>query len=124
MGIDAMVYAEGRLTDELTGQLTDRFPDSEWEDHTNEGWTKHPGRTFIVWTSLSRYYGPGYERGDWPTIARAIETLRSVVGHVYYHGDNSGWYGDHPQHTVADTEQMWAHWRGPKWDDYYLPRPR
>ena len=122
MGLDAMVYAKGRLTDQLHDLLTERFPQSEWEEYTTPAdWGKGEGRTWVVWRSYVRYYGPGYERGHWPTVATAIETVRAVFGHVYYHSDST-WYGEVEPHTVADTEALWQHWRGPNWDDYHLPR--
>lgn len=40
----------------------------------------------------SRYYAPGYERGDWPTIRQVAEWLdfRFPGGEVWYGGDSSG----------------------------------
>lgn len=51
-----------------------------------------PGEQFIEAHLWSRYYGPRYERGDWPTIKAVIEFLRRHVpdGAVWYGGDSSG----------------------------------
>lgn len=48
---------------------------------------------FIVQAHMwTRYYGKGYERGDWPTIRATAEYLEAAFpqGEVWYGGDSSG----------------------------------
>lgn len=40
-----------------------------------------------IWT---RYYGPGYERGNWQVIIHVAEWMELHVGPVWYGGDSSG----------------------------------
>lgn len=51
-----------------------------------------PGETFIEAHLWTRYYGPGYERGNWPIIKLTAEWLetRFPGGEVWYGGDSSG----------------------------------
>lgn len=51
-----------------------------------------PGEQFIEVHLWTRFYGPGYERGDWPAIRATSEWLeRHIPGcEVYYGGDSSG----------------------------------
>lgn len=56
-----------------------------------------------------RYYGPGYERGDWPRLAGLLGWLNFNLpaAKVYYGGDSGGRLG------LADgdfLDEMWAHW--------------
>lgn len=51
-----------------------------------------PGEQFIRVRLWSRYYGEGYERGDWPTIRAAAEFLEQAIegAEIWYGGDSSG----------------------------------
>lgn len=70
-------------------------------------------------TSLCRYYGPGYERGDWPEIYAAIRMMKkSFPGKkVYYHGDNHDF---HPRYecTPEYLDAIWDHYLGSHYNDY------
>ncbi|WP_443750532.1 hypothetical protein [Asticcacaulis solisilvae] len=56
-----------------------------------------PQEQFIRVHLWSRYYGPGYERGNWPTIRALVEFLESAVAgcQVWYGGDSSGINAQH-----------------------------
>jgi hypothetical protein len=58
--------------------------------------------------TLDRYYGSGYERGDWPRLRGFIEWLqRHTEGEVLY-GDDST---DHVIPATPDfLDRMQAHW--------------
>lgn len=50
-----------------------------------------PGEWFIEANLWSRYYGEGYERGDWQTIINtALWLEQNIGGEVWYGGDSSG----------------------------------
>lgn len=52
--------------------------------------TDQNGTVFIEAYTLDHYYGPGYERGHWPTIYACIRALQHVSngGSVFYGGDS------------------------------------
>ncbi len=65
--------------------------------------------TIIQAHPSSAYYGPGYERGDWPELAAIIEYLRHRLNGV------TVWYGDDASDVVRETtrtllDEMWAYW--------------
>ena len=51
-----------------------------------------PGEQFIRVHLGTRYYGPGYERGDWTLIRGVAEFMEMAIpgGEVWYGGDSSG----------------------------------
>lgn len=51
-----------------------------------------PGEQFIRVHLWTRYYGPGYERGDWSIIRATAEFLEAAIPgcEVWYGGDSSG----------------------------------
>lgn len=51
-----------------------------------------PDEQFIEVHMYGRYYGPGYERGNWPLIRAIAEWCEKNIpgGEVYYGGDSSG----------------------------------
>ena len=71
-------------------------------------------------STLDRYYGPGYERGDWPTIAGTIATLRQF-GPTWYYSDVDKGPEDRPQPAWTDQDgwEMWQHYLGPDGDAYH-----
>ncbi len=55
------------------------------------------------------YYGPGYERGEWPKIAAVLEFLRRRLrpAQIWYGRDDMG----RLQEVTAEfLDQMWEHW--------------
>jgi hypothetical protein len=51
-----------------------------------------PGEQFIRVHLYTRYYGEGYERGDWPLIKGTAEFLEGHISNarIWYGGDSSG----------------------------------
>jgi len=49
-----------------------------------------PGEWFVEVSLFTRYYGKGYERGNWQVIVHVAEWLEINVGPVWYGGDSSG----------------------------------
>lgn len=122
MGIDAEMFVRTRtkVTDEEieeiryrmccafgAGRFSDDYESEDEEGRTvkvsalyriNEYWqdghTLQPkkGETFIRCGLWTRYYGPGYERGDCPFICAVAEFLEMSFpgGEVWYGGDSSG----------------------------------
>lgn len=111
MGVDAMIYvADGDLTPEMAEAVSDARP-----DYTASGGVyRHEdsdGRSWLVFNTWQRYYGSGYERGDWPTIRAQIDYMRATFQRpVYYHGD-SDWYGEHEPLTADDVFRLDLLWR-------------
>lgn len=63
-------------------------------EYTQDGPTIKPkkGETFIQVYPATRYYGPGYERGDLPFLIMLAEWLEETIpgAEVWYGGDSSG----------------------------------
>lgn len=82
-----------------------RYPDFGWDEYTDEP-------TLSVRT-LHRYYGIGYERGDWPFIRRMGDWLALHLGEraeLRYGGDcDDGWDELRPWAEVRS--ELDAHWQ-------------
>lgn len=72
--------------------------------------TPEPGETFVRVNLSTRYYGPGYERGDCAFIVMVAEWLeRQIPGaEVWYGGDSSGLCAE--KFDKAAREALIAHW--------------
>lgn len=69
---------------------------------------------------ITRFYGPGYERGPWPLIYAALRALLVIYpGATIRYGPD----GDDPIRIVDAEflEQMWEHYLGPDGDAYLRP---
>ena len=116
MGIDVRLYAENvnkvdqEYLDRINAELTDKYinPRDEkdvWEIFEFEG----RRNSQIVFKTMQRYYGIGYERGDWIKLSGLINILRQISGgKVYYYGDNQ----DEPiyEFTRDDQDKLDKHW--------------
>lgn len=126
MGIDVNLYAECEPSLErlnaAEAYLTARsdigdawggdtqilvIDDAEWLD-----------RPRVAVQTLARYYGPGYERGDWPRIYGAIRILQAAFpeARVFYGGDSSD---DGQECTEEFLAGIWEHFLSPNGDDYH-----
>ena len=114
MGLDALVFAKGVLTDETRQRLNDRFRDQEWisRDSRAHG-------DIVIWDTCDRLYDETYERGDWPILHHGIQTLRGVFGNAYY---GCADYDDATLVTDGRLADIWAHWLSPAFDRYYVER--
>ena len=65
---------------------------------------------FINVQLFGRYYGAGYERGDWPSIYATIEWLRINIpqGSIWYGGDSSGICMQ--EMTRQETDDLMRYW--------------
>jgi hypothetical protein len=68
------------------------------------------GETFVRVRLWTRYYGPGYERGNFRLIHDLAEVLETIFpeSEVWYGGDSSGVLAE-PFHAVA-RRKMRDHW--------------
>lgn len=128
MGVDVLLYAETIPTTQELEQARDLFRRSsiaddysrdgevqwhclEFEDETE--WS----RPRVVANVACRYWSPGYERGDWPSIFGAIRLLQAAFpsARMFYGGD----YDDAGQEvTEAMLREMWEHFVGPDGNGY------
>lgn len=98
MGLDVNLYAVGTPThDQLAA--ADRLVR---ERSTIAGWDGRDGAALVFdattfdeprveLQTLSRYFGPGYPRGNWPAIEEAIEAMRAAFPRwrLYYGSDSN-----------------------------------
>lgn len=124
MGIDVNLYAECDPSREQLAAAEDFFTSRTNFGYRGEGgnvlavdddeWFEHPR---VVVGTMARYYGPGYERGDWPSIYGAIRVLQAAFpeAKVYYGGDSTD---DGLECTEELLAEVWEHFLGPHGDDY------
>lgn len=104
MGVDACIYLKTRNGDEPT--LCDSLPQGcsmvDAKKWAPDGATHEIDQCW-------RYYGPGYERGPWPSIAAVLMALHASpdVETVWYFGDCSD--GDEP-FTPQRVQEFSAHY--------------
>lgn len=99
MGVDVELYAENR--NNLSQEDLDRV--NEYISPSDDGWERFEivereielesekiKKEFIYFKTLSRYYGVGYERGNWTELTGIINILRQLSGGlVWYFPDHS-----------------------------------
>jgi hypothetical protein len=123
MGIDVMLYAEGHVTDARLAEasayllarcsLVDTF-DGKWPVLSRINSYDLPRAEL---STLSRYYGCGYERGDWPSIYGAIRLMQAALPEcrIFYGGDSSEVGIECDEEFLSE---IWEHFLGPHGDDY------
>lgn len=127
MGVDVNLYAVGDVTArelaaaeefiiERCGEADEFF--GAW---LTRGDLAYYGSPRVELGTMGRYYGPGYERGDWPTIHNQILSLRAALPMctIHYGGDGED---DCPEATDAYLAEIWQHYLGP--DGFAYRRPR
>lgn len=70
-----------------------------------------PDEQFIKANLYGRFYGKGYERGDWPKLRACIFWLSVKIpqGEVWYGGDSSGCCAEHAGKAfLADLDLHWV----------------
>jgi hypothetical protein len=115
MGIDADFYLKGKWTD---SQKTD-FEESAkergfWDEYTDlKDYGDH-----LNYRSLSRYYGPGYERGYWPYIRATFMLLKHHFPDavLLYGGDSD--IEDCEEVTDEFVAKMDAYWLSENGQNY------
>ena len=127
MGIDAEIYVEGVATPEQMARATEMLieicPEPEWFERDGrkarapiieKDWGYGPR---IEINTLQRYWGPGYERGDWPTLYTMIRIMGVVFERpVFYGGDTSDWG---IECTPEFLEEQWKHQLCPDYNRYH-----
>lgn len=125
MGVDVQLYAQGDITDEQVAAaerfLRSRLGDPpDWKTpaawlHRNQ-W--HDDRVDFT-DDFMRYYGPHYERGDWPRIHSWIRLMMAAFpdAEICYGGDSDF---SCPVVDAEFLERVWEHYLGPHGDDYWV----
>ena len=129
MGIDILLYAEtvptaqeletaralfrrSRIADDYEHDGEIRWQCLEFEDETE--WTSRR----VVANVTPRFYGEGYERGDWPSIYGAIRLLQAAFpqARVFYGGDTDD---RAPEVTPQRLADLWEHYLGADGNRYF-----
>ena len=122
MGLDVSIRVKGPVSYEEL-EAADKFvkarvfapPDYEdkWFVHLGENGEE------AQFVTLSRYYGPGYERGNWPDIYGYVRlTQAAFPGHEVYYGSDSG-YRLGLLVTEEFLQSLWDWYLGPHGNDYH-----
>lgn len=118
MGVDADFYLKGSWTDEQEKSFEDSAKERGiWDEYGKL--TEYEDGQWLSFYSLSRYYGPGYERGYWPYIYSVLLLLKHHFpdAQVYYGGDSE------PEYCQEMTDEalagIWAHWLSPDGQSYH-----
>lgn len=126
MGLDVNLYAEGEVSDDELS-TADQFvmtrsviaggygrTEMNALARADEDWFDAPRIEFLT---SSRYYGQGYERGDWPAIYGAIRLMQAALPdcRIFYGSDSSD---EGIECTEEYLAEMWAHFLGPHGDNY------
>lgn len=125
MGMDVNLYAEVGPTPEELEKAEEFFVarsslGDTWDGrftvlcHRTSNWLPTPR---VEVNTLIRYYGKGYERGDWPVIYGAIRVLQSTFpdSKVFYGSDSSD---DGQECTDEFLSSVWAHFLSPDGNNY------
>lgn len=120
MGLDVTLFIEGDASDEQIEKADELFAErgqlEPWGGVYFERLNYRPRR--VQHSTLMRYYGPGYERGNWPAIHADILLMRAAFPgmKVYYGHDCQDEYEEATDEVLAD---IWKHWTGPGGKAYY-----
>lgn len=126
MGADAVI--EVRIPDATPEEINDlaydlarRVGSTYFLEHPSirhHAWEDDPDVYAInIW---SRYWGPGYERGDWPTIRAFLAILldweeRGRIEDVWYYADSDGREYTDPL-TRSELSKLDEHFASGSWD--------
>lgn len=113
MGLDMMILVRGNPTAQQIENAQKWFADRNIEVHFSpDSWAGG----LSIWTG-ERYYGPVYERGNWPKIYGMVRAVRHLFpdSEIVY-GDENMEPGE-PVTTDDDLEAIWQHYLGPDGND-------
>lgn len=120
MGLDVALFVEGDISDDLIAEARKLLAECSLLDTWDGVWIErskyHPGR--VERRTLMRYYGPGYERGDWQAIYADILLMRiAFPGHIVYYGNDCQEF--YEEATDERLKEIWDHWLGPNGEAYH-----
>ena len=118
MGVDVNLYAKGVVTDNELMRANDYITERLGVcDLFYSDWLTRSDYDRVAFSTMQRYYGPHYERGDWPTIYSDIRVLKGALPEctVHYGGDYDN---ECPEVDDNYLDDIWNHWLGPHGQDY------
>ena len=123
MGLDVELHVRGRWTKKqllhAEALLNDRLPDFLMDGklvlrRINDD------EPVVDAVTLTRWYGPGYERGYWPSIYAAIRILQHCFPSCTIHyGSDAQERESIPPTTAEDLEHLWRHFLSPLGNNYH-----
>lgn len=75
-----------------------------------------PERHIDDWVQIyadTRYYGPWYERGDWPRIYALILMMNTVFDRPVHYTDDTQYLPDTGPVTESQLARIWTHYLDP-----------
>lgn len=117
MGIDVEITCMGDPSDEEIARANEFLEARYWPlswGHADFGEDQIVGRRYghvRFDCGGARYYGPGYERGDWGAISSALHLALGAFPdyEIRYGGDSTG-PENHSVVTASFIEEMWSYY--------------
>ena len=123
MGLDVELHVRGRWTKKqllhAEALLNDRLPDFLLDGklvlrRINDD------EPVVDAVTLTRWYGPGYERGHWPTIYTAIRILQHCFpGCDIHYGSDAQELENIPAIGEVDLAHLWRHFLSSRGNNYH-----
>lgn len=112
MGLDAIIQVRNFHNAQILEEMNKRIRYSV-EDYLRWEFTLDD---VIELNTLWRYWGPGYERGPWISIAGVIKTTKMMTGLPVHYGSDIE--SDIKLMTKERMREYWKHFTGPNGNDY------
>jgi hypothetical protein len=127
MGVDAIIYVEGVAMPEQLSRANEMMleicPEDWWTRPAHDGGPPVIPVAVDKWeeerisvNTLYRYYGPGYERGNWSHLYTMIRIMGAVFERPVFYGGDTSDYGE--ECTPEMLEELWQWQLGPHYNDY------
>lgn len=110
MGVDATFYIHAPVSKETQARILWRFA-SVFGDKFDSFREPEDGETHTEMHFLDRYYGPGYERGHWPTLYGKLRIVQhECPGVRVSYGGDSGDVTTAEDCTPEFLTGVWSAW--------------
>lgn len=118
MGLDAAIWVRGDITDEQVEMARERFIDcygkpTRLDNEGDVSREEYDEKVVSISADCQRYFGSGYQRGNWPRIAALIRVTQAAFpGRPVYYG-----WDCYDDYTDPVTEELmnenWELWLRP-----------
>lgn len=127
MGLNVEIEIRGdgvtqALLDAINVRIAE-FADTRFDDVVYNTFVPYDDwRSGAYFTSLWRFWGPGYERGSWLNISSVLMVASQQIDmtrQALFYGNDCRDPETFNQVTAEFMREMWAHYSGAEWDAYH-----